>query len=80
MRSISYKKKKKIFLFPYHIINTELLGSFLASWEKVCVILRPWNLSFLSRSVEDEDFILKIKCVLASNYAWNDPVTKGVEP
>lgn len=26
-------------------------------------------------------FILKnCTCVLASNYAWNDPVTKGIEP
>lgn len=41
---------------------------------------KPGNFIFLSKFISSGALSLKIKYVLASNYAWNDPVSKGVEP
>lgn len=65
-----------------HLQNCKynIAGTFPGVMREGCTVWRPRGFGFLSKATSCSTFFSDMKCVLASNYAWNDPVTKGVEP
>lgn len=71
---------KKKFLDPLPDYKYKVVRLFPDILGGVSTVWRSQNFSFLSKSTSYSTLFSKTKRVIASNYAWNDPATKGVEP